>query len=274
MGARRGAAPRRRWRSRRRSCTGRSTPRAAALPARNAARASPRTRCAWPSWCRYRVAGRGRAGGRADRSAPRRGQAGAPLPAPAAAVRSRSAGPPSAAAGAERSLFLAEAPWPAAARGLRCSAGPRGAAARRPPTPGAVGWELPPSAAGAVKAPGGEAVQSSPLSALAEDCRGGGVGSGALAEALCCPAGEREVGVEGEACCVARIFCALRSVCRLACFVPGPGRSGFGACFAYETEEPRPEARWRSCADQRFPLRFPLRHGELWGQRSGFGWQQ
>lgn len=89
-GAGHGVAPRRRrWRSRRRSCTGRSTPRAAARPARSAARASPRTRCAWRSWCRYRVAGPGPAGGRADRGAPhrRQGQLGGPRPQPSGAAR-------------------------------------------------------------------------------------------------------------------------------------------------------------------------------------------
>lgn len=47
-----GGGARGRWRSPRTSSTGWSTPRAGARLARNAARASPRTRCAWPSWCR------------------------------------------------------------------------------------------------------------------------------------------------------------------------------------------------------------------------------
>lgn len=35
------------------SCTGRNTPRAAGLRARSAKTASLKTRCGWPSWCRW-----------------------------------------------------------------------------------------------------------------------------------------------------------------------------------------------------------------------------
>lgn len=46
------------WRSPRTSSTGSSTRRAGARLARNAARASPRTRSGWPSWCRCEREGR------------------------------------------------------------------------------------------------------------------------------------------------------------------------------------------------------------------------
>lgn len=51
------------WRRPRRGFTGWSTLRAGAPLARNAARVSPRTRSAWPSWCRCGGARPGRAGG-------------------------------------------------------------------------------------------------------------------------------------------------------------------------------------------------------------------
>lgn len=70
------------WRRPRTSSTGWSTPRAGAPPARSAARASPRTRSAWPSWCRcggrfVRGGLRGRTGGLAA-GRPGLGAAGAP----------------------------------------------------------------------------------------------------------------------------------------------------------------------------------------------------
>jgi len=51
-----GSRARQRWRRRGTSRTARSTPRAGGRRARSVARASPRTRCAWPSWCRYGAA--------------------------------------------------------------------------------------------------------------------------------------------------------------------------------------------------------------------------
>lgn len=89
----------RRWRSLRRSCTGRSMPRAAALRARSAARASPRTRCAWRSWCRYRVAGPGP--GLAARLGSRRGGGGGSSAGPGVPCRC----PPRCFGAAQPGLF-------------------------------------------------------------------------------------------------------------------------------------------------------------------------
>lgn len=164
--ARRGAGARRRerrrWRSRRRSCTGPSMPRAAALPARSAARASPRTRCAWRSWCRYRVAGPPRAGGGLIQ--PLRSVPPPAVPARGSAPSSRRGAPePLGRAfrccGGDRSLFLTEAPSLAAASAAALVAG-----AALPAVPPGRGEPLPPlpRAAGAA---GAEAVQNSPFGA-------------------------------------------------------------------------------------------------------------
>lgn len=98
------------WRRPRRGFTGWSTLRAGAPLARNAARVSPRTRSAWPSWCRCGGAGPGAQAGAAAAAVWVRGRR---VPPAAHGNRERRAGKARGAAAA-----VLEAHWADSFRGI------------------------------------------------------------------------------------------------------------------------------------------------------------